>query len=149
MVSRQQCGGMWTELPTFSDLLGAPVSDFPSRGMEGRGPSREAWQEGAPAGSGPTPGLRHQSRLLRIFFFNYLFYFFWLRWVFVAARGLSLVAVSRATLRCGARASHCGGFSRCRARALCVRASVVVACRLSSCGSRALEHRLSSCGAQA
>ena len=68
MVSRQQCGGMWTELPTFSDLLGAPVSDFPSRGMEGRGPSREAWQEGAPAGSGPTPGLRHQSRLLRIFF---------------------------------------------------------------------------------
>ena len=39
--------------------------------------------------------------------------------------------------------SHCG------ARALGARASVVVAHRLSSCGSRALERRLSSCGARA
>ena len=39
--------------------------------------------------------------------------------------------------------------SRCGARALGAWASVVVACGLSSCGSRALEHRLSSCGAQA
>ena len=74
-----------------------------------------------------------------------------------------------ATLRCGARASHCGGFSCCRAPALGTRASVVaarglrscgmqalehavsvaVACGLSSCGSRALECRLSSCGARA
>ena len=38
------------------------------------------------------------------------------------------------TLRCGARASHCGGFSYCRAPALGARASVVVAGRLSSCG---------------
>ena len=37
----------------------------------------------------------------------------------------------------------------CRAWALGTRASVVVACRLSSCGLRALEHRLSSCGAWA
>ena len=29
------------------------------------------------------------------------------------------------TLRCGAQASHCGGFSCCSARALGVRASVV------------------------
>ena len=35
-----------------------------------------------------------------------------------------------ATLRCGAQASHCGGFSRCRAWALGVRASVAVACGL-------------------
>lgn len=28
MVSRQQCSGMWTELPTFSDLLGAPPESF-------------------------------------------------------------------------------------------------------------------------
>ena len=41
-----------------------------------------------------------------------------------------------ATLRC-AWASHCGGLSRCRAWALVVRASVVVALGLSSCGSRA------------
>ena len=35
-----------------------------------------------------------------------------------------------ATLRCGARASHCGGFSCCGTRALDARASVVVACGL-------------------
>ena len=45
--------------------------------------------------------------------------------------------------------SSCGGFSCCRAWALGARASVVAARRLSSCGSRALEHGLSSCGAQA
>ena len=38
------------------------------------------------------------------FKFIYLFYF-WLQWVFIAARGLSLVALSRATLHCGAVAS--------------------------------------------
>ena len=84
-----------------------------------------------------------------LFFFLILFIYFWLRWVFVAARGLSLVAASRATLCCGVRASHCGGFSCCGARTLGARASVVVAHRLSSCGSWALEHRLSSCGARA
>ena len=64
-------------------------------------------------------------------------------------RGLSLVAVSRATLHCGAQASHCGGFSYCGARALGAWASVVVARGLSSCGLQAPERRLSSCGAQA
>ena len=39
--------------------------------------------------------------------------------------------------------------SRCRAQALGTRASVIVARSPSSCGSRALERRLSSCGAQA
>ena len=42
-----------------------------------------------------------------------------------------------ATLRCGAQASHCGGFSCCGARALGARASVVVARGLSSCGAQA------------
>ena len=37
-----------------------------------------------------------------------------------------------ATLRCGAQASHCGGFSCCGAWA-----SVVVTCGLSSRGARA------------
>ena len=64
-------------------------------------------------------------------------------------RGLSLVAASRATLCFSAWASHCGGFSCCGARALGMQASVVVALGLSSCGSRALERRLSSCGAGA
>ena len=54
-----------------------------------------------------------------------------------------------ATLRCGARASHCGGFSSCGARALGAQALVVVARGLSSCGVRALERRLSSFGARA
>ena len=42
-----------------------------------------------------------------------------------------------ASLHWGVRASHCGGFSCCGARALGARASVVVARGLSSCGSRA------------
>ena len=42
-----------------------------------------------------------------------------------------------ATLRCAAWASHCGGFSCCRAQVLGARASVVVVHGLSSCGSRA------------
>ena len=67
------------------------------------------------------------------FFFKFIY--FWLRCVFIAAPGLSLVAAS-------------GGFS-CGARALGVQASVVVARGLTSCGSQALECRLSSCGARA
>ena len=63
--------------------------------------------------------------------------------------GLSLVAVRGATLRCGAWASHCGGFSCCGARALGTQASVAVADRVSSCDSWALERRLGSCGARA
>ena len=71
-----------------------------------------------------------------LFFLNKFIYFIYL---FLAALGF----------RCGAQASHCGGFSRCGARALGARASVVAARRLSSCGSRALERRLGSCGARA
>ena len=51
-----------------------------------------------------------------------------------------------ATLCWGAQASHCGGFLVAERGLLGVRASVVVACGLSSCGSRALERMLSSCG---
>ena len=53
------------------------------------------------------------------------------------------------TLRCGARASHCSGFSCCGAQALGERASVVVVCGLNSCGSWALEHKLRSFSARA
>ena len=67
----------------------------------------------------------------------YSFYFWW-HWGFVAALRLSLVVVSGAAPSCGARASHCSGFSCCRTWAL-----------LSSWGSRALEHRFSSGGTQA
>ena len=52
-------------------------------------------------------------------------------------------------LCCCAWASHCYGFSCCGVQALGVRASVAVACGISSCGSQALELKLSSCGARA
>ena len=76
-------------------------------------------------------------------------------YLFLAALGLRCCAQAfsscrggGATLSCGARASHCGGFSCCGARALGAQGSIVVAHGLSSCGSRALEYRLSSCGAR-
>ena len=81
----------------------------------------------------------------------YLTFFIYL---FMAVLGLhcSMPAFSScgewgAKLCCGAWASHCGGFSHCGTRALGTQASVLVVRGLSSCGSRALEHRLSSCGA--
>ena len=69
------------------------------------------------------------------FFFKFIYFIY----LFLAALGL----------RCGEWASHCGGFSCCRARALGTWASVVVSCRLSSCGLLALEHRVSNCGTRA
>ena len=80
------------------------------------------------------------------FFFINLFIYLWLCWVLVAAHGLSLVAASG-----GYSSLRCAGFSLrcllcCGAQALGARASVVVACRLSSCGSWALERKLSSWG---
>ena len=65
------------------------------------------------------------------------------------ARAFSSCGEQGATLRCSARASQCGGFSCCRAWDLGMWASVVVARGPSSCGSHALECRLSSCGAWA
>ena len=75
----------------------------------------------------------------------FLCIYFWLRWVFVAARGLSLVAASGgySSLLCAgfslwwllllrSTGSRHTGFSSCGTRA-----SVVVAHGLSSCGSRA------------
>ena len=62
--------------------------------------------------------------------FTMIFYFFkiylWLCWVFVAAHRLLLAAGSGATPPRGAWASHCRGFSCCRAQAL--------ESRLCSCG---------------
>ena len=106
----------------------------------------------------------------------FCFVVFWLRWVFVDARGLSLVAASGGSgLWCSgfslqwllllwSMGSRHAGFSSCGTQAQqlqhvgprvhrlqqlwCV-GSTVVTCRLSSCGLRALELRLSSCGARA
>ena len=72
--------------------------------------------------------------------FNYLFiyFYFWLRWVFVAGHGLSLVAASR-----GYSSLRCAGFSVQWLLLLWstgsrrTRASAVAPGELSSCGSRA------------
>ena len=54
--------------------------------------------------------------------------YFWLCWVFAVAHQLSLVAANGGySLVAVPRASHCGGFSSCRAQARGMWASVVVA----------------------
>ena len=86
----------------------------------------------------PRPGLEPMSPALagRFFFFFYfinlfiLFIYFWLCWVFVAVRGLSLVAVS-------------GGLLFVAVRGLLI----AVASLLQSTGSR--HAGFSSCGSQA
>ena len=87
------------------------------------------------------------GRYIQFSFFIYKFIYFILFILFLAALGLHCRTQSFSS--CGAWASHCGGFSCCGAWALGTWASVVVAHGLSSCGSRALECRLSSCGAWA
>ena len=78
-----------------------------------------------------------------IFFFNFFFFFcLWLCWVFVAARGLSLVATSG-----GCPSLWCVGFSL--QWLLLLRSTDCRRMGFSSCGSRALERRLSSWGAWA
>ena len=68
--------------------------------------------------------------------------YFWLHWVFVAVRGLSLVAVSG-----GYSSLWCTGFSL--RWLLLQRSTGSRHVGFSSCGTRALERRLSSCGTQA
>ena len=63
----------------------------------------------------------------------YLFIYLWLRWVFIVAWGLSLVAVIGAALHRGLWVSPCSDSPCCQAGAL--------ACRLIIC-----EHRLSCSG---
>ena len=74
--------------------------------------------------------------------FIYLFYYFGLCWVFIAVHGLSLVAASGvySLLRCA-------GFSLWWLLLLQSTGSRRVG--FSSCGTQALERRLSSCGARA
>ena len=94
----------------------------------------------------PTTGY-----LVLFFFLNkfiYLFIFGCVGSLLLCAGFLQLRRAG-ATLCCGARASHCGGFSCCGAQAVGSWASVVAARRLRSCGSWALECRFSSCGAWA
>ena len=83
------------------------------------------------------------ARQEKKFFLINLFIYFWLHWVFIAARGLSLVAASGgcSSLRC--TGFSLGGFSCCRAWALGAWASVVVPCGLWNAGSVVVAHGLS------
>ena len=64
-------------------------------------------------------------------------FYFWLCWVFIAVFSLSLAVASGGYSGWGSKTSHCSVFSLwskgCKAHKI-------------QCGSRALEHRLSSCG---
>ena len=86
--------------------------------------------------------------LLVLSFLFHLFFFFFhslfkLLWVFVAMCAFLQLQAAGATLGCGAWASHCSGFSGCRAQALGTRASVVAAPGLQSRGSVNVAHGLS------
>ena len=78
---------------------------------------------------------------LLLLLFN-LFIYFWLRWVFVAARRPSLVAVGS-----GYSLLRCAGFSL--RWLLLLQSPGSRRMGFSSCGSWAPECRLSSCGARA
>ena len=83
----------------------------------------------------------------------YYYYYYYFTFGFIGSSllhmGFLQLQQAGATPRCDAWVSHCCAFSCCRVWALGVWASVVVARRPSSCGSWALECRLSSCGARA
>ena len=75
--------------------------------------------------------------LLHFLYFKDLFIYLWLCWVFVPLWRLSLIVASGVTLPCGEWASHHGGCSCCRARALGTWASVAVVqglCCSITCG---------------
>ena len=76
---------------------------------------------------------------------SYSFFFFFFINLFIY---FIFGCVGSSLLHAGFLWLWCAGFC-CGAQAVGTWASVVVACGLSSCGLRALEHRLSSCGAQA
>ena len=82
--------------------------------------------------------------MLDFYFFNkfILFIYFWLHWVFTAAHGLSLVVANQ-----GYSLLQCANFSLWWLLLLQITGSRCAA--FSSCDSRALERRLSSCGARA
>ena len=96
--------------------------------------------------------------LLCLIFFLVLFVFLKIYFIFLFLAALFLRCCAQAFSSCRGRrilsVAVCGLLIVrvslcCGVRSLGTQASVVVALGLSSCGSRALEHRLSSCGARA
>ena len=92
-----------------------------------------------------TPAWDDHKWSLTLFFLLlllFLFIYFWLHWVFVVVRGLSLVAVSG-----GYSSLRCVGFSL--RWLLLLQSTGSRRAGFSSCGSRALERRFSSCSTRA
>ena len=85
-----------------------------------------------------------QDRLVFSLFliFYFIFIYVWLHWVFVAVHGLSLIVASG-----GYSSLRCAGFSL--RWLLLLRSTGSRHAGFSSCGSWAVERRLSSCGTQA
>ena len=88
--------------------------------------------------------------------FTYCYYFSTILFLTVLSlccclRAFSSCGAQELLFSCGARVSHCTGFSRVGAWALCLswQASVVSARGLSSFGSQTLKHRLNSWGSWA
>ena len=81
-------------------------------------------------------------------FFKFIYLFLVSLGLHCCARAFSNCSEQGLLSSYSVQASHCSGFSCCSAWAPGSQASVAVAYGLSGCGSRALEHRLSSCGAQ-
>ena len=81
------------------------------------------------------------------FSFIYSVIHLWLRWVCIAARGLSLDEVGGLFSSCSGQASHCSGFSSCRAWALRCASSVAAALVLSCPGGCEIfpDHGLNPC----
>ena len=86
--------------------------------------------------------MRNSKRVFDFFIYKFLCIYFWLRWVFIAAHRLSLVAASG-----DYSLLWCVGFSLQWLLLLWSTGSRRVG--FSSCGSQALERRLSSCGTRA
>ena len=83
---------------------------------------------------GPAETMGHREEFFFLIFTLYLFIYFWLRWVFVSVRGLSLVVASG-----GHSSSRCAGLSLSRPlflRSTCSkRAGSVVVAHRPSCSA--------------
>ena len=103
-----------------------------------------------------TNEFRSKSAFVSPIWVFFLFFFVLIYFIYLFLAVLGLCCCARASSSCGEQEllffAVCGllmvvASLCCGARALGARTSVVVACGLSSCGSQALERRLSSCGA--
>ena len=97
---------------------------------------REAWHAAGYEDARSLTGLSDWNELIVLFFLLAVL------GLFCCALTFSNGGEPEASLHCNMQASHCGGFSCCRAQALGLTGSVVGS-------SQAREHWLSSCGKQA